>query len=78
MGHLGHMYANGLGVPASNATARRYFQQSANLGHPSGQYGLGYMYLAGRGVAVDHKQAFQYFTAATEKVRPQAAPGLPA
>ena len=49
LGQLGHMYANGIGVPASNATARKYFQQSANLGHPSGHYGLGYLYMVDGG-----------------------------
>lgn len=69
MGHLGHMYANGLGVAASNKTAKHWFQKAANLGHPSGLYGLGYMHLKGQGMPVDHAQAFKHFSAATEKVR---------
>ena len=73
LAQLGHMHANGLAGPASNATIRKYFQQAANLGDSSGQYGLGYLHLTGRGVPVDYQQAFQYFSAATEKVSPQAS-----
>ena len=76
MGHLGHMHANGLGVVASNNTAKHWFQKAANLGHPSGLYGLGYMHLRGHGMPVDHAQAFKHFSAATEKVlAPRMGPG---
>ena len=44
---LGHLYANGLGVQQSNATAMKYFQKAADLGSAHGMYGLGYMFLSG-------------------------------
>lgn len=68
MAHLGHMYANGAGVQASNATALDWFKQAAEKNHPSALYGLGYLHLAGFGVPKDAKKAFKYFTAAGEQV----------
>ena len=50
MAHLGHMYANGVGVEASNATALEWFKRGAEKSHPSALYGLGYAYLGGFGV----------------------------
>ena len=47
MAHLGHMYANGLGVEQSNATSMKYFQVAADMGSAHGMYGLGYMHLSG-------------------------------
>ncbi|CAL8462358.1 g1891 [Coccomyxa elongata] len=67
MAHLGHMYANGVGVAASNESAHEWFHQAARRNHPSGQYGLGYLYLSGYGVPKDAKKAFKYFSAASEQ-----------
>ena len=76
MAHLGHMYANGVGVQASNTTALEWFKRGAEKSHPSALYGLGYAYLGGFGVPKDAKKAFKYFTAAGESVstddRPQS------
>lgn len=69
MAHLGHMYMNGVGVEASNATALEWFRQAAERNHPSALFGLGYMHLSGFGVPKDAKKAFKYFTAAAEQVR---------
>ncbi len=74
MAHLGHMYANGVGVAASNESAHEWFHQAARRNHPSGQYGLGYLHLSGYGVPKDAKKAFKYFSAASEQVEPTAAP----
>ncbi|GMH45874.1 hypothetical protein BSKO_13837 [Bryopsis sp. KO-2023] len=41
MSHLGHMYANGLGVEQNNKTALKWFEKGAGEGHPNGHYGLG-------------------------------------
>lgn len=68
MAHLGHMYANGVGVAASNESAHEWFHQAARRNHPSGQYGLGYLHLSGYGVPKDAKKAFKYFSAASEQV----------
>ena len=66
--HLGHMYANGVGVDQNNETARRYFQAAANAGNPNGQFGLGYMHLTGQPVEQDHGTAFKLFQHASEAV----------
>lgn len=68
MAHLGHMYANGVGVAASNESALEWFDRAARRNHPSGQYGLGYLHLSGYGVPKDAKKAFKYFTSAAEQV----------
>lgn len=47
MAHLGHIYANGEGVPQDNATAVAWFKRAADRGHPSGALALGYMHLTG-------------------------------
>ncbi len=72
MAHLGHMYANGVGVAASNESALDWFDRAARRNHPSGQYGLGYLHLSGYGVPKDAKKAFKYFTSASEQVRSAA------
>lgn len=69
LAHLGHMYANGLGVPADNATAVEYFTDAVQeAGHPAALFGLGYMHMSGYGVEKDLKKAFQFFAAAAEQV----------
>ena len=68
MAHLGHMYANGVGVVENNETARQYFQAAAEAGNPSGQFGLGYMHLTGHGLEQDYKAAFKLFQHASEAV----------
>ena len=73
MAHLGHMYANGQGVPQSNETALEWFTSSSDAGHPSGLYGLGYMYVSGQGVPQDHRRAFELFEEAAKQV---SLPGL--
>ena len=65
--HLGHMYAQGIGVEGDNATALEYFRKGAAKAHPPSQNGLGYMYMHGYGVAQSHKKALEYFKAAAEK-----------
>lgn len=68
MAHLGHMYASGTSVTASNSTALIWFTKSANRQNPSGQFGLGYMLMTGQGTAQNYRQAFKYFSAAAEQV----------
>ena len=72
MAHLGHMYASGAGVEASNATALEWFRQAAEKNQASALYGLGYMHLSGMGVPPDARKAFKYFTLAAEQVRAPA------
>ncbi len=68
MAHLGHMYANGVGVEASNTTALEWFKRGAEKSHPSALYGLGYAYSGRLWGPKDAKKAFKYFTAAGESV----------
>lgn len=70
--HLGHMYAQGIGVKGDNATALEYFRKGAAKGHPPSQNGLGYMYMHGFGVTQSHKKALEYFKAAAEKGNAEA------
>mmetsp|Transcript_14536 Transcript_14536/g.43932 ORF Transcript_14536/g.43932 Transcript_14536/m.43932 type:complete len:758 (-) Transcript_14536:985-3258(-) len=72
MASLGHMHANGRGVPPSNATALKWFLKAAELGQPSAQYGLGYMHLTGQGVPIDHRKAFKHFSLAAEQGNTEA------
>ncbi|KAK9798920.1 hypothetical protein WJX73_000247 [Symbiochloris irregularis] len=67
MAHLGHMYASGTGVKASNGTALAFFSAAAERGHPSGLHGLGFMHLSGRGVRQDFAKAFKFFAGAAEQ-----------
>ena len=64
--HLGHLYANGLGVPPDNDTALEYFRKGAAQGHGHALYGLGYMHLAGAGVEANVKKAIQFFSQAAD------------
>ena len=66
--HLGHMYANGVGVDQNNETATQLFQAAADAGNPNGQFGLGYMHLTGHGVEQNHRAAFKLFQRASEAV----------
>ena len=59
MGHLGHMYASGVGVEASNTTALEWFRQAAEKNQASALYGLGYMHLSGMGVPPRRQEGFQ-------------------
>ncbi|EOD32811.1 hypothetical protein EMIHUDRAFT_112149 [Emiliania huxleyi CCMP1516] len=59
--HLGHMYAQGMGVEQDNATALEFFRKGAAKGHAPSQNGLGYMYMQGYGVAQSHSKALQLF-----------------
>lgn len=68
MAHLGHMYANGAGVPQSNASALEYFRAAAERNHPGGLFGLGHMMMSGRGLDQNPRQAFKFFSAAAEQV----------
>ncbi|KAI3429526.1 hypothetical protein D9Q98_005614 [Chlorella vulgaris] len=66
MAHLGHIYANGRGVPQDNATAVAWLYKAAEQGHASGFFGLGYMHMTGQGAEQDHGKALRYFTDASQ------------
>jgi len=70
--HLGHMYAQGMGVEQDNATALEFFRKGAAKGHAPSQNGLGYMYMQGYGVAQSHSKALQLFQKAAERGNAEA------
>jgi TPR repeat protein len=72
MSNLGHMYAQGLGIPQDNATARQYFEDGVKRGNAAAKNGLGYLYMYGVGVEPSYKLANQYFTQAAESGNPEA------
>lgn len=71
-GHIGHMYAQGIGARQDNATALKHFRLGAAKGHPASQNGLGYMHMHGYGVEVSYPKALELFRAAAEKGNPEA------
>lgn len=68
------MYAQGLGVPASNQTAIKWLRKGSDRGSASAKFGLGFMYLYGHGLQLSYRTALKYLTAATEKARAPPAP----
>ena len=48
--NLGHMYANGHGVPRSEQKAVEWYRKAANQGDADAQYSLARMYADGRGL----------------------------
>jgi uncharacterized protein len=61
---LGAMYANGSGVKANPAEARKLIEHAAAAGNPAGMSDLGAMYGAGVGGPVDFAKARGWFTKA--------------
>eukprot|EP00892_Ulva_mutabilis_P008243 jgi/Ulvmu1/5791/UM025_0045.1 len=70
MAALGHMYANGRGVPQNNLTAIDWFTRAASdesgPADASALFGLGYMQLHGYGIAKDAEEAALLFAAAAK------------
>ncbi|MEA2823664.1 MAG: localization factor PodJL [Alphaproteobacteria bacterium] len=58
---LGLKYANGDGVPVSDAEAMRWLQKAAGAGEPLAQYRLGAFFEKGRGVDADQNQALRWY-----------------
>eukprot|EP00210_Caulerpa_lentillifera_P007515 g7181.t1 len=72
MGHLGHIYANGLSVAANNETAIDWFRKAIEGNDPVGHYGMGYMYLTGYGVDRNYKKALEHFNEAAKQDNTEA------
>ena len=66
MAQIGHMYANGDGVPQNNVTALDWFLRSVEGDSPdaSGMFGVGYMYLHGYGFQQNTTRALNYLKGA--------------
>jgi TPR repeat protein len=64
---LGILYDGGVGVPADQAEAFKWFKRAAEIGDILAQGSLGYAYESGRGVARDHAQAVHWYARAAEE-----------
>jgi TPR repeat protein len=64
---LGHMYAEGLGVPQDYARAAFWFGESASQEYSYGQFSLGYLYEHGWGVPKDHSNALKWYGLAADQ-----------
>ena len=63
--NLGHMYANGYGVPENDKTAVKWFTKAAEQGLAEGQFNLGAMYDLGDGVPENDKTAVKWYNLAS-------------
>jgi len=68
---LGKMYHSGnKGVPRDCNEALKWFQKSAELGHPKGWHMLGFIYYFGECVPQDYIKAAKYYRKAAENGLP--------
>jgi TPR repeat protein len=65
--NLGQMYANGQGVPQSDAEAVAWYHKAAEQGQAAGQAYLGYMYQRGKGVPQSDTEAVAWYRKAAEQ-----------
>jgi hypothetical protein len=66
------MYAQGLGVQQSYREAIKWFQESAEQGDPSGEYGLALLYYYGHGADKNFLEAGKWFNLAAKQNYPGA------
>jgi TPR repeat protein len=59
--YLGHMYANGRGVPRNDAAAVSWYQKAAEQNYGSAQISLGFMCENGRGVPQDYAAVMNWY-----------------
>ncbi len=64
---LGHMYAEGQGVPRQYGKAAVWIRQAAEQGNGYGQFALGYLYDKGIGVAQDDAEAARWYRKSAEQ-----------
>ena len=65
--NLGHMYAEGQGVPQNYKEAFKWFRIAAEQGMPQAKKNLGYMYQKGQGVPQDYKEAVKWYRLSVEQ-----------
>lgn len=64
MAHLGHAFANGLGVERSRESAAKWFKRASEHRNPSALFSMGYLHMTGDdgiGGVVDYKKALRYY-----------------
>ncbi len=59
--YMGHMHAEGQGLPRDYTRAADWYTLAAHQGHPQAQNYLGLLYYEGRGVHKSFRDAFIYF-----------------
>jgi len=69
---LASLYDRGMGVPASQQVALRWYKASANAGYPEAQFRVGQMYGRGEGVPVDKNEATRWYIKAAEQGHAEA------
>ena len=74
--HAGNSVRDGKRRGEGSAEAAKWFQKSAQAGHPKAQYRLGLLYEQGTGVEKDAAKAFEWFTKAAAQGDPDAAKKL--
>ena len=75
---IGHMYADGQGVPADDKEAISWYRKAAEQGLAAAQNNLGIMYWYGRSVPRDDQQAAAWFGKAAKQGLPSAQSNLDA
>ena len=65
--NLGHMLAQGEGIPPDYAKAAKWYRSAAEQGHAYAQNNLGTMYSKGRGVAQDYAEAAKWYRLSAEQ-----------
>jgi TPR repeat protein len=74
--NIGHMYADGQGVPADDKEAVAWYLKAAEQGLAAALNNLGIMYWYGRGVPRDDQQAVAWFSIAADQGLPSARSNL--
>lgn len=74
--NLGFMYEKGLGAPADDGEAMKWYRKAAEQGHAGAQNNLGVMYETGKGVPQDYVEAYFWYSLATAQDNDLAVPNL--
>lgn len=74
--NLGFMYEKGLGAPADDGEAMKWYRKAAEQGHAGAQNNLGVMYETGKGVPQDYVEAYFWYSLAVAQNNDLAVPNL--
>ncbi len=74
--NLGFMYEKGLGAPADDGEAMKWYRKAAEQGHAGAQNNLGVMYETGKGVPQDYVEAYFWYSLAAAQDNDLAVPNL--
>lgn len=74
--NLGFMHEKGLGAPADDGEAMKWYRKAAEQGHADAQNNLGVMYETGKGVPQDYVEAYFWYSLAAAQDNDLAVPNL--